>query len=172
MTSYSPFYLGVEARIPAGCRTRPPLSRGQKGRPIPALVYCIYLLLSACFYSPSPASHEVWRWEIRSWLGTSSSSLLPQHKRKDVGQVPAPKINNPGSIGALVHHRYQVSPMSYNEKSLFFAEDSVLLHTLEIFLNVYCSFPIFCLWWVLLWLSFPQLHPEKNPVSVILNSVS
>ncbi len=53
-------------------------------------------------------------------------------KSEDVGQGPALKINSPCFIGAVVPQQYQNLSYVQQKKTLFFAQDSVLLSTVEI----------------------------------------
>ncbi len=74
--AYSRCYLEVEAVIPVGCSSHPPLSRGQKVLPIPASVPHVYSFLPAS----TPPSNQFMRFGdgqySSSWLGPPLSSRL------------------------------------------------------------------------------------------------
>jgi hypothetical protein len=77
-------------------------------------------------------------------MGPPLSSLLLNMKSEDTEQGPALKNNRPDYIGSMVHHWYQIFPKSYDKKSLFFVQGSILLFIVEICPKVSCRSPSWC----------------------------
>jgi hypothetical protein len=98
-------------------------------------------------------------------MGPPLSSLLLNMKSKDMGQGLALKMNCPGYIEAVMHHRYQ-SFLRTTSKST-----CSLPRTMSFFIysrNLPWSVlqkSSWCPWWILIWLSFP-INTPKIPVSL------